>query len=29
MDRQACLVRDEADPLRSLREQFDLPDGVI
>ena len=29
MDRQACLAMDEADPLRSLGEQFDLPDGVI
>lgn len=27
--RQTCLERDAADPLRSVREKFSLPDGVI
>ncbi len=27
--RQACLALDANDPLAALREQFDLPDGVI
>src|SRR5450830_19180 len=27
--RQACLARDAADPLAPLRDQFDLPPGVI
>ncbi|HOF63784.1 MAG TPA: kynureninase [Dermatophilaceae bacterium] len=29
MDRQACLALDEADPLRTLADHFDVPDGVI
>ena len=29
MQRTECLTRDAQDPLRALREQFDLPDGVI
>ena len=27
--REDCLALDAADPLASLRERFDLPDGVI
>ncbi len=27
--RDACVARDGADPLRALRERFDLPPGVI
>ncbi len=27
--RADCVARDERDPLRALRERFDLPDGVI
>ena len=27
--RDACVARDERDPLRALREHFDLPPGVI
>ena len=27
--RQECLARDRADPLATLRDAFDLPDGVI
>ncbi|WP_020654184.1 kynureninase [Massilia niastensis] len=27
--REACLARDAHDPLRALRERFDLPEGVI
>jgi kynureninase len=27
--REACLARDAHDPLASLRERFDLPEGVI
>ena len=29
MTREQCLALDQQDPLRSLREQFALPDGVI
>ncbi len=29
MNRQACDALDAADPLASLREQFELPEGVI
>ena len=29
MERQACLALDEADPLRTLADHFDVPDGVI
>ncbi|CAN7658099.1 kynureninase [Massilia sp. LjRoot122] len=29
ISREACVARDERDPLRALRERFDLPDGVI
>jgi kynureninase len=29
LDRDACLRLDREDPLRALRERFDLPDGVI
>ena len=29
MDRQACLARDETDPLRVLGDHFDVPEGVI
>jgi kynureninase len=29
MTRNDCLARDAQDPLRPLRDQFDLPDGVI
>jgi len=29
MNRQDCLALDAADPLAPLREQFDLPDGVV
>ena len=29
MNRNECVALDAADPLRALREQFDLPAGVI
>jgi kynureninase len=29
IERDDCLAKDEQDPLRALREQFDLPDAVI
>ena len=29
MTREQCLALDQQDPLRNLREQFALPDGVI
>src|SRR5262245_36455525 len=29
MTRNDCLALDAQDPLRPLRDQFDLPDGVI
>ncbi|OON62247.1 kynureninase [Massilia sp. KIM] len=29
LTREACLARDADDPLRALRERFDLPEGVI
>ncbi|MEW6761763.1 MAG: kynureninase [Pseudomonadota bacterium] len=29
MTRADCLARDQEDPLRSLRDRFDLPEGVI
>lgn len=29
MTREDCLARDARDPLRALRERFDLPEGVI
>ena len=27
--RQDCLARDRADPMAALRDEFDLPEGVI
>jgi kynureninase len=29
LTRDACLARDDRDPLRRLRERFDLPSGII
>jgi kynureninase len=29
VDRQTCLSFDRQDPLAVLREEFDLPEGVI
>ncbi|KFI06543.1 kynureninase [Massilia sp. BSC265] len=29
MTRDDCVARDRSDPLRALRERFDLPEGVI
>jgi len=29
IDRNACTNRDRQDPLRSLRDRFDLPDGLV
>ena len=27
--RESCLARDQSDPLKDFRDQFELPEGVI